>query len=90
MPEERPPTTIQDDELLDVLTSVYRTVKRNKRDLTLSDRLVDDLDLDSLDMIDIIAMLEDELDRGFLDEVSRQLDQTVTVGDFVDVLRRTL
>ena len=78
------------EQLLELLGRTYRTVKSSRRAVRLSDRLVDDLDLDSLDAIEVLLSLEDELDRRFLDEVSKQLRRAVTVDDFIALVRNHL
>ncbi len=75
------------EELLAGLGRSYRRVKSSQRELRPSDRLVDDLDLDSLDAIELLLILEEDLDRRFFDEVSQQLRDVVTVEDFVALIR---
>jgi acyl carrier protein len=85
-----PPEAPSTEQLLEVLGRTYRRVKSSQRVLHLSDRLVDDLDLDSLDAIEVLLILEDELDRQFLDELSQQLRRAVTLDDFIALIRERL
>lgn len=75
------------EELLEGLGRSYRRVKSSQRELRPSDRLIDDLDLDSLDAIELLLILEEDLDRRFFDEVSQQLREVVTVEDFIALIR---
>jgi acyl carrier protein len=75
------------EDLLAGLGRSYRRVKSSQRELHPSDRLVDDLDLDSLDAIELLLILEEDLDRRFFDEVSQQLREVVTVEDFIALIR---
>lgn len=81
---------VSTEELLAGLGRSYRRVKSSQRELRPSDRLVDDLDLDSLDAIELLLILEEDLDRRFFDEVSQQLREVVTVQDFLALIRRFL
>lgn len=55
--------------------------------VTPSARLVDDLELDSLDWVDVALLLEDELPVEIRDE---RLASVATIADLVALLRRQL
>lgn len=77
-------------ELMDLLARSYRTVKQRSLSLSPDLRLGEDLDLDSLDAIDLLAVIEEELGVEIIDSVSTDLEEVVTVGDFAACLQRVL
>ena len=81
---------LSDEDLLEEVRATYATVKGLGRDLSVDDRLMDDLDIDSLDAIDMLTTLEGRLGVPLLEEVAAQLDGVVTVGDFIRILRGAL
>jgi len=53
-------------------------------DITLESNIVDDLDADSLDVIEMLMMLEEEFDIEIPDAEAEKL---VTVGDVVEYIK---
>jgi acyl carrier protein len=53
-------------------------------EVTLESQIVDDLDADSLDVIELLMMLEEEFDMEITDEEAEKL---VTVGDVVEYIK---
>lgn len=53
-------------------------------DITLESNIVDDLDADSLDVIEMLMMLEEEFDIEIPD---KDLDDLNTVGDVVEYIK---
>jgi acyl carrier protein len=53
-------------------------------EVTLESNIVDDLDADSLDVIELLMMLEEEFDIEITDEEAEKL---VTVGDVVEYIK---
>jgi acyl carrier protein len=73
------------DAILAQLQKAYDVVKiDNPRTLTRDDRLVADLQLDSLDVIDVVSVLEDDLPPDVIDAVIDQSSDIETVGQLVD------
>jgi acyl carrier protein len=69
----------------------YKSVKRSRQDPAPDDRLVEDLDLDSLDAIDMLSLIEVELGSAFnLEKVSESLSDVVTVSDLIDRVEAVL
>jgi acyl carrier protein len=79
-----PPTSDTDD-ILAKLQRAYDQVKPDEpHTLAAGDRLVDDLELDSLDLIDVVSILEDEFDPDVVDQVIDSAAEIETVGQLVD------
>lgn len=75
------------DAVLAKLQKAYDVVKAaSPRTLTLDDRLVDDLHLDSLDLIDVVSVLEEEFTPEVVDSVIDASAAIETVGQLVDSL----
>jgi acyl carrier protein len=72
------------DDLLAVFTVAYQEVKRTRREPAPGDRLIEDLGLDSLDTIDILALVEEATGVSAADEVTARFDEITTVGDLLD------
>lgn len=74
------------DDILARLQSAYDVVKgaKNPRTLARDDRLVADLELDSLDLIDVVSVLEEHFDPDVIDGVIDQSADIETVGQLVD------
>ena len=51
---------------------------------SLEDNLVDDLQLDSLDMIDLVSVLEDDFPTDVIDAVIDRSPEITTVAELVD------
>ena len=72
-------------EILAKLQQGYDVVKaKAPRRLGRDDVLADDLDLDSLDFIDLVSVLEGEFPPEVLDAVIDRVPELQTVGDLVD------
>jgi acyl carrier protein len=77
--------TATTDAILAKLQKAYDVVKANNpRTLGLDDRLVADLDLDSLDLIDVVSVLEEEFPPEVVDSVIDQSGTIETVGALVE------
>jgi acyl carrier protein len=73
------------DEILVKLQEGYDVVKaKSPRELTRDDDLTEDLDIDSLDFIDLVSVLENEFPPDVLDAVIDRVPELTTVGDLVD------
>ena len=80
--------TATSDEILATLQRSYDLVKADSpRRLGLDDVITDDLDLDSLEFIDLVAVLEDEFPTEVIDAVIEQTPDMTTVGDLVAALQ---
>jgi acyl carrier protein len=81
-------TPSSDDDVLDFLRStMHAEFGIDPSEVELSAHLIDDLDLDSIDLVDLAVSLEQE--RGIkLDE--EELKSVRTVGDAVDAVRAAL
>ena len=78
-------TTTEQDQILAKLQQAYDVVKSAEpRTLALDDALVDDVGLDSLDIIDLVTVLEDEFDPDVVDAVIDRSPEIRTVRDLVD------
>ena len=78
------------EELLELFQTAYRKVKRTNRHLKMSDQLRNDLDCDSLDVIDMLAFVEDQTGWQVLDAASADLGKLPTVERAVDAIRAQL
>ena len=56
----------------------------NPKEITLESAFIEDLSADSLDIVELIMALEDELDMEIPDEVAEKF---VTVGDVVEYIK---
>jgi acyl carrier protein len=56
----------------------------DKEEVTLESQIVDDLGADSLDVIELVMVLEEEFDIEITDEESEKL---LTVGDVVEYIK---
>jgi acyl carrier protein len=73
------------DDILAHLQQAYDVVKaKTPRTLQPGDDLTEDLDIDSLDFIDLVSVLEDRFPPDVLDAVIDRIPDLVTVGDLVD------
>lgn len=70
--------------LLEALEESYRAVKRSTRDVRASDRLREDLRIDSLSALEILLAVEDRLGMEIVDDP--RVRTVETVEDLVDVL----
>ena len=78
-------TTRTADDILTELQQAYDVVKaKAPRTLQRDDDLTEDLDIDSLDFIDLVSVLEDRYTADDLDAVIDRIPDLVTVGDLVD------
>ncbi len=78
-------TTATAESILAKLQKAYDVVKAaSPRTLRLEDRLVDDLHLDSLDLIDVVSVLEEEFSPEVVDSVIDESADIETVGQLVD------
>jgi acyl carrier protein len=79
--------TATSDEILATLQRSYDLVKADSpHHLALDDVITEDLDLDSLEFIDLVAVLEDEFPTEVIDAVIEQTPDMKTVGDLVAAL----
>lgn len=77
-------TTAATAAILVHLQQAYDLVKADKpRALAVDDRLIDDLGLDSLDLIDVVSVLEEHFSSDVIDAVIDDSPNIVTVGDLV-------
>lgn len=78
-------TATTDEAILAKLQSAYDVVKAsNPRTLVLGDRLVADLELDSLDLIDVVSVLEATFSSEVIDAVIDRSADIETVGQLVE------
>lgn len=78
-------TTLTADAILAKLQDAYDVVKPSSpRTIQREDRLVGDLRLDSLDLIDVVSVLEDSFPPDVVDTVIEGSADIVTVGELVD------
>jgi acyl carrier protein len=79
-----PPAPDETTAILAQLQSAYDVVKKGApRTLTPDDRLVADLGLDSLDLIDVVSVLEEVFSSQVVDAVIDQSADIETVGQLV-------
>jgi acyl carrier protein len=78
------------EELLEIFQNAYQKVKRTNRQLKVSDRLRDDLDCDSLDVIDMLSFVEEQTGWQVLDAASADLGELPTVERALDAIRARL
>jgi acyl carrier protein len=72
------------DGILSTLQQAYDLVKVDEpRTLSVDDRLVEDLELDSLDLIDVVSVLEEHFPADVIDAVIDDSPNISTVGDLV-------
>ena len=81
------PTTLSDTELLAKLQSGFDVVSKNPRPINLDDHLVDDLELDSLDFIDLVSALEEEFPPETVDAIVDRATDLRTVRDLIEAFR---
>ncbi|AWW41063.1 hypothetical protein ADL00_32255 [Streptomyces sp. AS58] len=79
-----PDNTTTSPETLRALEEVYAAVKRVRRDLRPSDRIVQDLEIDSLATLEILLGLEERFQVSLVDNV--RAAGVTTVGDLVALL----
>jgi acyl carrier protein len=73
------------DSLLDrVIRIVAQVLKQDVSTISRDSRFNEDLNLDSIDLVEIVSLLEGEFKKKFPEEV---IDRMATVGDVVDFLR---
>ena len=76
------------DELLERVRSILVTeFELEPEQVTAAARLVEDLDLDSIDGVTIVVRLEAKLEVSMTDE---EIQKMITVGDIVDALAARL
>lgn len=66
---------------------IVEQFEKNRDDISMDKRLVEDLELDSLDMFDLICALEKEYNFYFVREMGSSI---VTVGDIVAQLEASI
>ena len=77
-------TTTDTAAILAKLQQAYDLVKAdNPRSLSFDDRLIDDLELDSLDLIDVVSVLEEHFPTDVIDAVIDDSPHISTLGDLV-------
>jgi acyl carrier protein len=73
------------EEILDKVTEILvDQLGVDEDDVTLEANFIDDLNADSLDIVELIMALEQEFDTSIPDE---EAERIVTVGDAVDYIR---
>jgi acyl carrier protein len=78
-------TAITQDDILASLQRAYDVVKSAEpRTLEPGLRLIDDLDLDSLDLIDLVSVLEEDFAPEVIDTVIDRSPEITTVQELVD------
>jgi acyl carrier protein len=77
------------DDLLTQLQVAYDQVKQDvPRRLRRDDDVTDDLEIDSLDFIDLVSLLEEDLGTDVVEAVIDDLPDLRTVGEIVDAFLR--
>lgn len=77
-------TTTDTDQILAKLQAAYVVVKVDgPKEFSLDDNLVDDLQLDSLDMIDLVSILEEDFPPDVIDAVIDRSPEITTVAELV-------
>jgi acyl carrier protein len=72
-------------EILAKLQKAYDIVNGgHTRTLTRDDKLVDDLELDSLDLVDMVSALDGAFPPDVVDDVVEQASGVETIGELVD------
>ncbi|ONK10129.1 phosphopantetheine-binding protein [Streptomyces sp. MP131-18] len=79
-----PESTSAPTETLTALEEVYATVKRVNRDLRPTDRIIQDLEVDSLATLEILLALEERFGVSLVD--NPRAAKLQTVGDLVGLL----
>jgi acyl carrier protein len=75
------------DAILPELQKAYDLVKTDEpRTIALDDKLIEDLDLDSLDVIDLMSVLEDVFPTDVIDAVVDRAAEITTVRELVDAI----
>jgi acyl carrier protein len=75
-------------QILEAVEAAYQDVKRTSRNLRGSERLYDDLDIDSLDAMELLTRLEDE--RGVDLVNDPRTAHLKTVDDLLDLLQEVV
>jgi acyl carrier protein len=68
-----------------VIEAIAKLIKKSTTDIFITDSLQDDLQLDSLDIVELLMDIEDELIQD-LDAAT--FENCKTVGDLIDILKR--
>jgi acyl carrier protein len=77
-------TTTDTDQILAKLQAAYLVVKADgPKEPSLDDDLVEDLHLDSLDMIDLVSILEEDFPPAVIDQVIDRSPEISTVAELV-------
>lgn len=70
------------------LTKIKRVIREQlgirEEDIALDNRLIDDLDADSLDLVELVMALEEEFEINITDEEAEKFVTVQDVADFVD------
>jgi acyl carrier protein len=74
-----------DDAVLESIQTSYQRVTRQRRQLRDDDRIVEDLSLDSLAMMELLVEIEDRFEVALFD--APQVQQVETVGDLVELIQ---
>ncbi|WP_119344877.1 acyl carrier protein [Facilibium subflavum] len=76
------------NEILNELKNIFHELfELNPHDVTLEARLYEDLDLDSIDAVDLIVHLQSKTDKKFKPE---EFKSVKTVADVVDLIEQEL
>ena len=67
--------------VVDLITEVLVDV--NKENIQMNSKIVEDLGAESLDIYDMIALLEDEFDMEITDEEVEKIQTVQDVADFI-------
>lgn len=68
-----------------VINIIADTLELNKADITLETNLVRDLDVESLDLVDLVSAFEKEFDVEIADKDIKDIQ---TVGDVVEYIEK--
>lgn len=79
---------MEDDEMLDLLRTAYAEVKQRDADFSADSSLRDELDVDSLDSIDILSIIEEQTGMRVDESALESLGGDATVNDFVALLQQ--
>jgi acyl carrier protein len=75
-----------DDLVIAELESAYREIRGTERSVRLSDRLADDLDIDSLGAVELLVDLEERFDVVLVGDPD--VARVERVGELVAILQR--
>lgn len=77
-----------DNKVIDIMSKELREIKKKGVLITPETKLIDDLDMDSLDAMEVLIGLEEELGIDFIDK--KVAEKIVTVQDLIDEVKRLI